>query len=189
MFVNLLIKEFKNMMDSKSLNKKNVLSVILSCLISISFIVIEVYIYQKINQKLMKIENASNAFLTIFLFGLSIINILYLTSITRKTLYTKLDSQILINKPVPMNLNMLAKIVFIYIKDVINNLLISFPILICYALSIHGNSRILFIMSLYPLLIPLFETGISFLLSFLYQGAYIFFKKYFVIKTIINLIF
>ena len=112
MFLNLVLKEFDK------LKKKNLLSLFLNLVLAIGFVFIEIYLYKMINEKLMAFKGASLSFLTIFLFVVSIAHILFLTAKVRKTMYSKTDSDILINKPVSPVLNIMSKIVFIYFNKI-----------------------------------------------------------------------
>ncbi len=186
MFLNLLIKEFKNGALFTKLKKGNFLSIFLTLIVSLAFIILEVYLFRMLNKKLMAFNNASEAFLNIFLFAITIIQILYLTTLVRKTLFSKEDEKILLNKPVNPMLNMLSKIVFIYLRNVLMNFIVAFPILYVYGYDTYATSRVLFLMFLYPFIISIFETGVSYLLSIPFQFVYNFFKKHFVIQVVIS---
>lgn len=188
MFLNLVLKEFKNGALFDKLKKKNFLSLFLNLVLAIGFVFIEIYLYKMINEKLMAFKGASLSFLTIFLFVVSIAHILFLTAKVRKTMYSKTDSDILINKPVSPVLNIMSKIVFIYLRDVMMNYLISFPILMVYGMSNNVISRVSFLMFLYPIIISIFETGLSYLLSLPYEEIHLFLKKHFIVQVITSII-
>lgn len=188
MFLNLVLKEFKNGTLIEKLKKGNFLSVILNILISFAFVVLEIYLFRMINEKLNAFNGASKAFLTIFLFIISVGHILFLTAKVRGTLYSKIDNDILINKPVSPSMNILSKIVFIYLRDVMMNYLIAFPILIVYGYENQMISRVMFIMVMYPFIISIFETGVSYLLSLPYQEIYRFLKRHFIVQVITSIV-
>lgn len=188
MFLNLVLKEFRNGALVTKLKKKNFLSVILNVLVSIAFVILEVYLFKMLNAKLSAFEGASIAFLNIFLFAISVIIILYQTTIVRKTLYSKEDNDILINKPVSPVMNMLAKIVFVYFRNILMNFVIAFPVLIIYGYDNHVISRVMFLMFMYPFIISIFETGMSYLLSIPYQMIYRFLQKHFIVQVITSIV-
>ena len=189
MFLNLLIKEFKNGSLADKLKKNNFFNLLLSLILAASFILIEIVLFRLLDRKLSVFPGAGEAFLIIFLFSVSAIHILYLTSVVRKTLFSSIDGAVMITRPVSPTMNILSKIVFVYIRNVADNYLIAFPILLSFGVTRSLTSRSLFLMSLYPVLIAVFETGASYLLSIPYQEIYCFLKRRPLIKTGVSFIF
>lgn len=187
MLVNLVLKEFKNGAFFRKFRKRSFLSFGFGLLISAAFVALEILLFRMLNRKLTVFEGASDAFLSIFLFCVSIAHILYLASAVRKTLYSKEDAEIMISKPVSPALNILSKIVFIYLRNVAMNFIIAYPILLVYGLDTGANSRVMFLMFLYPILIAVFETGCGYLLSIPYQAIHRLLKRQFVVKTVLSL--
>lgn len=183
MFLNLLIKEFKNGALTEKVKKSNFFSLLLNLILAASFVVLEIVLFRLLDRKLSVFPGAGEAFLIIFLFSVGAIHILYLTSVVRKTLFSSIDSAILITRPVNPVLSILSKIVFVYIRNVAENYLIAFPILFSFGTARAMNSRALFLIFLYPVFIAVFETGASFLLSLPYQGIHRFLKRHPLIKT------
>lgn len=188
MFLNLLLKEFKSGAIIGKIRKKNFLSAILNIVVSLAFVFLEIYIFKMLNTKLNKFPGASQAFLSLFLFIISIAHSLYLTTTVRKTLYSKDDFDILMSKPVTPLMNVMSKIVFVYLRDVLMNYLISFPVLVVYGYDNLVISRVMFLILMYPFIISIFETGLAYLLSIPYQKIFSFLKKHFVIQVITSIV-
>lgn len=188
MFLSLVLKEFKNGSLARKMKKGNFLGILLNIILVLGFLVLEIYIYSMLNAKLRVFVGASEAFLTLFLFLIGFVNILYLVTKVRATLFDPVDNKIIITKPVSPTINMASKLVFIYLKDVLANLLISLPILIVFGIDHNVLARTFFLMALYPLIISLFETGVAFLLATPYQSIYTYFKNHFIFRLIVSIV-
>ena len=162
MIINLILKEFKNSSFFSKIKKRNFISAIISLVITLSFVVLEISVYAMLNNKISKYEGASEALLIIFLFGVSIVHIIYTSLVVNKTLYNKDDNSISINKPIDPSKTTFAKVMFIYLKNVFNNYFIAYPILVVFIINNKDLSRIHFLAFLYPVIISIFETGLSY---------------------------
>lgn len=188
MLINLLLKELRNTSFFSKVRKGNALSAILGLITTLAFVVIEVVVFSLLNVKLAKYDGASKAFLIIFLFAVSVVHIFYLATLVRKTLYNKDDNTILLTKPIPPLTNTLAKVLYVYVKNLLNNYVIAVPILFVYASLNFAMPRIYFLVVLYPIFISIFETGVAYLISIPYHEIHKFLKKHIVIQMITSAI-
>ena len=188
MIINLILKEFKNSSFFSKIKKRNFISAIISLVITLSFVVLEISVYAMLNNKISKYDGASEALLIIFLFGVSIVHIIYTSLVVNKTLYNKDDNSILINKPIDPSKTTFAKVMFIYLKNVFNNYFIAYPILVVFIINNKDLSRIHFLAFLYPVIISIFETGLSYLLSIPVHYLERVLKKHLTVRFILTLL-
>lgn len=174
MLIELMYKEFKNELNITSENKVIKFFSILFKLIFIGlFITLEVFIFLSLDKKITKYSGfGSYDFLIFFLFIMLIIGIFSSLIKARKVLFNKLDSTILFTLPISNSTLVFSKIIFIYIKSVLLNLVISTPLLISYG-STRGFMPYYYIFSvLYPFIISLFIIGVTLILLVPYEYLY-----------------
>lgn len=186
MLRSLIKKEFSITSISQKIKKDNIINTIVELILYFGFIVVEVYLYNMLNKKLSNYNDAPLAFLTIFLGLISVILIGTMALQSRKTIFNEEDSMIMLTKPIRPIDNIISKIIFIYIKNVVFNFFISFPILVCFSLS--QNKPIYIVLCvLYPFIISLVETGIGLLLSLPLQKIFQLLRRYFVLQIIVSI--
>lgn len=187
MLKSLILKEFSLTSISQKFKKSNLLNTIIELILYIGFIIVEVYLYNMLNKKLISYNDAPLAFLTIILAIISIILIFTMALQSRKTIFNEEDSMIILTKPIRPIDNIISKIIFIYIRNVFLNYFISFPILVCFSLS-QGKALYIILCVLYPFIISLFETGIGLLLSLPMQKISQLLRRFFVLQIITSII-
>ena len=189
MLLNLVLKELKNTSIISRIKKGNIFGTILSIILSLGFVVLEVVVYSMLSNKLKKYEGATDAFLVVFLFAVTVILIFYLSIIVGKSLYNKEDNTILLTKPIPPYINTLSKVLYIYIKNVGTNYLITVPILLAHASNTFVMPRIYFLILLYPIIISIFETGLAYIISIPIHEISKFLNRHNYIKMALSAIF
>ncbi len=174
MLIELIRKEFLARKDSSD---KSVLSLVFSYLLKFiilgGFIALECFIALSLDKKINKYSSyGSYDFLVFFLFIAMVVGILHSTASARKVIFDSGDSEVILRLPISSTNVILSKIIYLYIKDILLELCIATPLLICFGVSHNMMARFFVLAILYPIFISLFSIGISLLLSVLYQYIY-----------------
>lgn len=189
MLVSLLLKELKNNSFFSRIRKGNILSAILELCITLIYITIEIVVFSLLLNKVNKFEGADRAFLIIFLFLMTIINVVYFALKLRKLLYNDADNIILLSKPINPLINTLSKVIYIYLKNILNNFVLAVPLIVIYVNKTQFLPRFYFIALLYSLIISIFETGLAYMFSIPIYEIHKLLKKHAIIKTICSIVF
>jgi len=174
MLIELIYKEFKNELNITSENKVIKIFNILLKLVFISlFISLEVFIFLSVDKKISNYSSyGTYDFLLFFLFIMMVITIFSSLLKARKVLFNKLDSEVLFILPISNSTLVFSKLVFIYIKSVLLNLIISTPLLITYGSTREFMPYYYIFSLLYPFIISLFIIGVSLILLIPYEYLY-----------------
>lgn len=174
MLIELIRKEFLARKDTAN---KSVLSATLSYMLRFiilaGFVALECFIALSLDKKITKYSPyGSYDFLVFFLFIAMVVGVLYTTINARKVIFDSKDGEVILRLPVSSSDIILSKIIYIYIRDILLELAIATPLLICFGISHHMMSRFFVFAIIYPIFISLFSTGLSLLLCVLYQAIY-----------------
>ena len=174
MLIELIRKEF---IAKRDLSNKSVVSAVFSYLLKVillaGFIALECFIALSLDKKINKYSPyGSYDFLVFFLFIVMVIGIFYSTVSSRKVIFDSGDGEIILRLPISPTNIILSKIIYLYLKDVLLELFVATPLLICFGISHSLMARFFVFAILYPIFISLFSIGVSLLLSVLYQWIY-----------------
>ncbi len=188
MIKSLILKELNTTSIGSKFKKENLLNTILEIILYGGFIAIEVYLFHMLIKKFEAYNGVSIAFLTIYLTIISFIITVILTIQARKSIFSIVDAQVMLTKPIRPKDNIISKIVFIYIKDVLFNFCVSFPILVSYAINIHLEGYVIIFCVLYPFLMALIETGIACIFVLGFQKIYLLLQQNVIFQLIFSIV-
>ncbi len=161
MIKSLIAKEINITSLALKFKKENILNTLLEIIIYVGFIVIEVYLFHMLSKKFEAYNGVEEAFLVIYLTIISLFLILLLTLQSRKSIFSVTDAEIMLTRPIRPIDNMISKVLFIYIKNVLLNFCVAFPILVSYSINLHLEGYVIVFCILYPFLMSLLETGFA----------------------------
>lgn len=174
MIIELIRKEF---LARRDVSNKSLLSAILSWLLRIillgGFVALEVFIALSIDRKITQYSSyGTYDFLVFFLFVAMVVGVLYTTVRARAVIFDDKESAVILPLPVSSSDIVLSKIIYLYIQDILLELLVASPLLVCYGATRGFDAHYYVFAILYPIIISLFSVGISLLLSVGYQYIY-----------------
>ena len=150
------------------------------------FIAAESYLFLALNSKINEYSSYGIFdFLILFLFIMFIISIINSLFILRKLLFDKKDSQILLPLPISSGEIIFSKLFYLFFEQVLLNLCISTPLLICFGATRQLVPYFYIFSILYPLMISLLTIGISLTFVVPFEYIYQFLKKYDLIQFLL----
>lgn len=137
------------------------------------FMVLEWFIFSSIDEKVNKYsDNASYSFLLMFLFAIVIFSILSSAIRARSTIFSNKDARIILTLPVSSETLVIAKMLYIYIKEVAITFVLSSPILLSYGIT-RGYAPYFYVFTIfYPLIICLFTVSFSLIFVIVFEYVY-----------------
>ena len=176
MYLDLIKKEFTlNKTEDNSSLKTKIISFLLKFIGMALFISLEVFIYYSLDNQVSEYSNSSEVnfiFLVLILSITLLISIIFTTLRSRKILFNKEDKRILSTLPISDEIIILSKVSYLFIYQVILNLLITSPILITY-FALRGGVPTIYVFSiLFSVFISLFGLGISLIFSIVFEFFY-----------------
>ena len=173
MFLELIYKEFKKERNF-SKDKTKAFALLLLKLVFVGlFIALEVFIFLSLDKKIEKYSpHGTYDFLVLFMFALELVAIVSSVIKARKVLFEKEDSRILMPLPISEGTIIASKITYIYIKEILLNLVISSPLIIAFAATRFYKPYIYVMSILYPFIISAFNVGIALIFVTPYEYAY-----------------
>lgn len=143
------------------------------------FVTLECFIFLSLDSKVEEYSPYGFFdFLVLILFVMFIVSVINALFVTRKLLFNNQDSTILLPLPISAGEIIYSKLFYLFFEQVLLNLVISTPLLICY-----GATRLFipyfYVFSIiYPILISFVVIGISLTLVVPFQYLYNFLKKH-----------
>ena len=159
----LLAKDFKLIFARKDSLKKTILSLIFSALAIIAVIAIETYVFTVIMDKLKSFYQAPISFLTLFLFIISVLMMIFGLIHCRKLFFNKADMEQLNTHPISNGQIIVSKLIFLFILHFFTSLMFTYPLFLSYGMIFYKPKSFYFITFFYPLLSFFFEVGIALL--------------------------
>ena len=183
--LSLIAKDFKLLFQGSSKNKMSqVLSFIFTIAVGVIFIVIEVYLFNAIFSNLKKINQATDAYFSLFLFIISSLLTVFALFTAKKLFFNEEDNAKLQALPIDETKIILSKVFFLFFTMYFMNLVFNFPLFITYGL-IYRKMIIFYFTSLfYPALLFFFQAGVALLLVYPFKLLLDYFKKHIVIQFI-----
>lgn len=180
MLFELLKKEFIEMRSRESQSKiAYAFYVTLRILLVALFVALECFIALSLDKKLILYSTYNTAFdfVVLFLSFMMLVTICFIVIKARKTIFNVKDSQITAALPISPSMQVISKVIYLYVESCLLQLIISTPLIICYG-STRGYTTSYYIFALlYPFIISIFILGFSLLLTIIYQLIYKQIKK------------
>lgn len=159
--LSLLAKDFKLIFARKDSISKTILSTIFSVLVIAILIAIETFIFQVILTKIKNYYQVPISFLTLFLFIISILMIVFSVIQARKLFFNKLDMEQLAIHPVSNTSVILSKLLFLFLMHYTTTLMFTYPLFVSYGLTFHKAKIFYYVTLFYPMLSFIFEVGVA----------------------------
>ncbi len=178
MIITLLFKEFRLGFRGRdeSLSSRIVKNV-LTLLGGILFVALLSFLTGALYDKLTAYSySAPFHTLVFFLFIVLAVTILEGATRARKCLFDKDDSQVIAPLPIARHQVILSKMLYIYLVQLVELALLSMPLLITFGVKVNFPYWYHVMSVVYCLLLSVFSTGLSFLLSLLFQVFYLLLK-------------
>lgn len=185
---NLLIKDFKLIFPTQKYLKKRVLSSIFYVLAFACFIALETFLFYRILSQIKNVQNAPIAFMTLFLFIVSIGMICLGVFRAKKLLFNTDDLLQLTNRPIKNSQIILSKLLFLFFIQYATSLCFTFPLFVSYGIVMHRMIYFYYLALFYPILTFLFEAGMILLLVYPVKLFLDYLKKHLIIQFIFSVI-
>lgn len=186
MILSLVGKEY---VEAKENASKSTIAVkwILTVLLYAFFVALEVYIFIAINNKLDEMSSyGSFDFICVYLFAITIISSIMVVNKARISIFKEKDRLLLSKLPITSDDIVISKVIYIYLKEVANSLILAAPILITYG-ALHELKTGYYIFScLYPFFISFFSIGVTMIILIPYNYIYNFLKKRYILQIIVS---
>ena len=154
----LIAKDFKLMFQGTSSNKASkYLSLLFTVIVGVAFIVIEVYLFQAIFNKLKAIDQASSSYFSLFLFIISSLLTVLALFTSKKLFFNEEDNTKLQALPVSNSKVVLSKLFFLFITMYSINLVFNLPLFITYGIIYRKMFIFYFSAVFYPVFLFLFQ--------------------------------
>lgn len=151
------------------------------------FITLECFIYLSLNKKIDEYSDYGIFdFLVFFLFIIFIISIINSLFISRKLLFNRLDNEVILPLPISSGEIIYSKLFYLYFNEVLLNLCISTPLLICFGATNTLIPYFYVFSIIYPFLISLLIIGISLTFVVPFEYLYNFLKKHDLVQFVIS---
>ncbi len=187
--LNLLAKDFKLIFARKDDLKKQILSSLFVAMIMIALIAIETFIFQVILKKIKNFYQAPITFLTLFLFIISVLMMIFMMIQAKKLFFNPLDMEQLHAHPISNGQIIASKLIFLFLMHYVTSLLFTYPLFISYGLTFYKAKVFYYVALFYPLLSFLFEMGIALIFVYPLKKISDWLKKHIVIQFGISIIF
>ena len=184
----LLAKDFKLMFGKEKGLLKRILSILFSIFFIGCFIAIEVFLFTTILTKIGNFNQAPSAFISLFLFIISIIVTISNLFNAYKLFFNEKDIEQLSVHPVSNSSIILSKLIFLFLSHYALCFMFVYPLIIAYGQIHPMNIKFYYIGLFYPVLSFLFEMGVALLLVYPFLFIKIWLKKHIITKFIINLL-
>lgn len=174
MILDLVKKEFIETSSIRDLKFSRKILISIIKLISAGLLIaLEVFIFYSLDSKVsVNSDYGTFDFLVLILFLTLVISIIFTSLKARKVLFNRLDKVILSPLPISNGEVLFSKVLYLFLVEVITNLLISSPILICYFATRNYMPTFYIFSLIYSFIISLFGIGVSLLLSIVFEYAY-----------------
>ena len=184
----LLAKDFKLMFGNEKGLLKKFLSILFSIFFIGCFVGIEVFLFTTILNKIGNFHQAPGAFISLFLFIISVIVTISSLFNAYKLFFNEKDIEQLSVHPVSNSSIILSKLIFLFISHYATCFIFVYPLIIAYGQIHPMNIKFYYIGLFYPVLSFLFEAGIVLLLVYPFWFIKEWLKKHLTVKFIVNLV-
>ena len=183
--LSLIAKDFKLLFSGNSQNKAGkILSYLFAFVVAVLFIVIEVYLFQAIFNKIGAIKGASSSYFTLFLFVISTLLTVFCVFTCLRLFFNSEDNNKLAALPVSDTQIVLSKLIFLFITMYAMNLVFNLPLFITYGVIFRKMYSFYFNAVFYPALLFFFQAGVALLLVYPVKLGLNYLKKHIIIQFI-----
>ena len=177
MIIELVNKEFK-LAKAKRGNKSTLIAILLKAIAACLLIALISYLTYSLDTKISAYSSDSSFdFLVFSIFITFILGIIEGLVRARKVMFDKKDSMILAPLCISTDSKIIAKMIYVYLYQVIESFIMSFPILVTYGALRQFIPYYYVFCILYPFIISLFSIGVIFTLVVLVQVIYKFLQN------------
>ncbi len=187
MIWSLIKKEINITSIGSKFKRDNLLNTLLGLALYAGFIAVEVFLFNMLITKLGAYDGVSEAILTIFLAIITAIAITLLTLQARKSIFSQEDALIMLTRPIKPANNIMSKVAFVYVKNVMLNFCVAFPVLISFIVRTERPTWLVVLALIYPFVASMFETGFACLLAFPLQKVYELLKRFSILQIVVSL--
>lgn len=131
------------------------------------------FIFANLDKKIASYSSgASYNFLVLFLFIIMVISLISATVRSRIAIFSKKDARITLTLPIPIETLIISKVIYIYIKEVINNFILSLPLLLSFGFNREMTPSYYVFSIFYPLIISIFSVSLALIVVVIVQHIY-----------------
>ncbi len=182
----LLAKDFKLMFGKEKGLLKKFLSLLVSLVFIACLIGLEVFLFITILSKIENFKDVPIAFISLFLFIVSIITIITDIMNANKLFFNEKDIEQLSVHPVSNSAVIFSKLIFLLFTHYVASFIFSYPLFVAFGVKYSMTPNFFYICLFYPILSFFFEMGIALLLVYPYWLAKKWLKKHILFKFIFN---
>ncbi|MBQ7408525.1 MAG: hypothetical protein IJW13_04550 [Clostridia bacterium] len=164
--LNLLIKDFKLMFSSERSLSKRIISGVVTVLFVACFVVLEIFLFSAVLNKIKDFRQAPEAFMTLFLAVVTILMIVAGVLQAKKLFFNEKDIEQLTRYPVTNSQIILSKLIFLFFSHYATAILFVYPLFIAYGQTITMPVWFYYIALFYPVVSFFFEMGIALLVVY-----------------------
>ncbi len=186
--LNLLAKDFKLIFARKEDLKKQIFSSIFVALVMVALIAIETFIFQVILRKIKTFYQAPTAFITLFLFVISILMMLFMMLQAKKLFFNPLDMEQLNAHPISNGQIIASKLIFLFLMHYVTSLLFTYPLFISYGLIFYKAKIFYYTALFYPILSFMFEMGLALLFVYPFKALSDWLKKHLIVQFVFAIV-
>ena len=186
--LNLLAKDFKLIFARKEDLKKQIISSVFMVLVFAILIAIETFIFKLVLDKIKNFYQAPIAFLTLFLFVISILMMVFGVIQARKLFFNKLDMEQLNVHPVSNGQIIASKLIFLFLMHYVTTLMFTYPLFISYGITFYKLHDFYFLALFYPVLSFIFEIGVSLIFVYPVKLLADWLKKHLIIQFVLAIV-
>lgn len=180
----LLVKDFKLMFIKEKSVSKRIVSAIFSLLFLAAFLVVEIFLFTAILNKIKNFTGAAPAFMTLFLFVISMLMIIMSVFQAKKLFFDEKDIEQLSSYPVSNSQIILSKLLFLFLLHYATSFVFVYPLFIAYASIFPKGLLFYYIALFYPVLTFIFEMGVALILVYPVKLILQWFKKHVIFEFI-----
>ncbi len=185
--IDLLYKDFRLMFGTNKNISSRIIKILVRLIFIGSFIAIEVFLFTSILNKIKSFNNADNAFMTLFLFVISLLLIISGVFQARKLFFNERDIEQLSVHPVSNSAIIGSKLVLLFLIHYATCFMFVYPLFIAFASIVGKGSWFYYLGIFYPALSFLFEIGVALIFVYPLHVVLKFLKKHVVLKFIVTL--
>lgn len=186
--LSLLAKDFKLIFASGKDLKRRILSLVFGLALLVGVVAIETLIFSSILKIIKDTRHAPIAFMTLFLFIVSVMMVILGVFNAKKLFFNEKDIEQLTKYPVSNEQVVLSKLLFLLGLQYVTSFVFTYPIWVSYGI-ISGREVLFFYEALfYPLLTFIFECGMILLLVYPFKLITDFLKKRLVVQFVVSIV-
>ena len=184
----LLAKDFKLMFGKEKGLLKKIISLIVTIVFIGCIIGLEVFLFLSILSKIENFKDVPLAFISLFLFIVTIITIITDVMNANKLFFNEKDIEQLSIHPVSNSSIILSKLIFLFFTHYMASFIFSFPLFVAFGIKYSMTPNFFYICLFYPILSFFFEIGLALLIVYPYWLLKKWLKKHILIKFLFNTI-